>query len=121
MSQLSKFSVLSKLSKLSVVSQLSKSSVASQLSSAKDEKRNSFFTEWRSVNVKKKVKEKTFLDARVPLTFLSCFFLGFGLKGGQSPVEHRGNLYIRTSSPKKLFRFHLGALSGVLKPVTGIL
>ena len=25
---------------------------------------------------------------------------GFGLEGGQSPVEHRGNLYVRTKSPE---------------------
>ena len=27
----------------------------------------------------------------------SISFLGFGPKGGQSPVEHRGNVYIRLS------------------------
>ena len=33
---------------------------------------------------------------------------GFGPKGGRSPVEHRGNLYVSASSPERLFRLSWG-------------
>ena len=47
----------------------------------------------------------------------------FGPKGGQSPVEHRGNLYIRTSSPGGFLGFPwtlIGLLEAGMRPLEGL-
>ena len=41
---------------------------------------------------------------------------GFGPKGGRSPVEHRGNLYVCTSSPGVL----IGCLKAFLRVCQGL-